>query len=382
MKKTKNDRMQDIALTIIKPLVYVWMFFDAKRTVKIKGDLKFNRKEPFVMVANHTFLFDVVHVPLRFKTVPFIVASQDLFTKQPTKFLLTRIAHVIPKSKGESDLRTARELISAVRRGYPILIFPEGNTTFSGETTYIEHSTMKLIKKLGVDVVTCNVKGGYMSKPRWATAKRKNIRIELNYEISIRKEELSHLSVEEISDIVNTALYHNDYTYQKEKMIPHPSKKIAEGLENILYICPNCNGVNTLETFGNTLVCRQCDQKGFMDEYGFIHGFQFDNTVDWDQYQKQFRHLLLESTIESTGKLFFISFEDSTRELIGDISIVYQNNYLILDGALSETIKLEDIANPIVTLRRDFAFVYRKKYYYIKLDKYASSLLRVSQDKY
>jgi hypothetical protein len=241
---------------------------------------------------------------------------------------------------------------------------------------------MKLIKKLGVDVVTCNVKGGYLSKPRWATGKRKNRRVELNYEISITKEELNHLSVEEVSEIVNTALYNNDYEYQKENMIPHPSKQIAEGLENILYICPNCKGVNTIETSGNTLTCNQCNTKGHMDEFGFIHGFEFDNTIEWDQFQKQYRELLLQSTIESTGKLFFISFEDSTRTLVGDVSIVYKNNYFVLNGAISETIKLDDIVNPILTLRRDFAFVYHKKYYYIKLDKYASSLLRVSQDKY
>ncbi|MBU1020242.1 MAG: 1-acyl-sn-glycerol-3-phosphate acyltransferase [Firmicutes bacterium] len=382
MEKTRNDKIQDIALTIIKPLVYVWMFLDAKRTVKVKGDLSFKRKEPFVMVANHTFLFDVVHVPLWFKVVPFIVASQDLFTKQPTKFLLTRIAHVIPKSKGESDLRTARDLIGAVRRGYPILIFPEGNTTFCGETTHIEYSTMKLIKKLGVDVVTCNVKGGHLSNPRWATGKRKNRRIELNYEISIKKEELSNLSVDEVSVIINHALYNHDYDYQREKMIKHPSKKMAEGLENILYICPSCEGVNTMETKGNTLSCHQCNTTGYVDEYGFIQGFEFDNTVAWDHFQKQYRDLLRESVIESTGVLYFISFEDSTREYIGDISIVYKNNTFVLDGALSEIIKLEDITNPIITLRRDFAFVYRKKYYYIKLDRFASSLLRVSQDKY
>ena len=66
------------------------------------------------------------------------------------KFLLEKIAHAIPKFKGTSDIRTARGLIGAVKRGYPICIFPEGNTTFNGETTYIEESTMKLIKKLKI----------------------------------------------------------------------------------------------------------------------------------------------------------------------------------------------------------------------------------------
>ena len=66
----------------------------------------------------------------------------------------------------------------------------------------------------------------------------------------------------------------------------------------------------------------------------------------------------------------FINFETSIRTLIGDVKIVYQNGCFELSGAMNETIKLEMISNPIITLRRDFAFVYNHKYYYIKLDKY------------
>ena len=122
-----------------------------------------------------------------------------MFVKQPTKFLLSKIAHAIPKTKSASDIRTARELIGAVKRGYPICIFPEGNTTFNGETTYVEESTMKLIKKLNIDVVTVKVEGGYLSKPRWATSKRKNRRAKFTFKITIPKEQLPELSVEDIN---------------------------------------------------------------------------------------------------------------------------------------------------------------------------------------
>ena len=128
---------------------------------------------------------------------------------------MTHIAHVIAKSKGTSDTGTVRELIGAVKRGYPILIFPEGDTTFYGETNYIEESTMKLIKKLEIDVITVNVKGGYLSKPRWATGKRKNRRAEFTYELTIPKDKIKDLTVDDINGIVKKALYNNDYTDRK-----------------------------------------------------------------------------------------------------------------------------------------------------------------------
>lgn len=382
MKRTKKEKLQDIILRIINPLIRLWMFKDAKITINKTDDVDFKRKEPYLMLANHTFLFDVVHVPVRFRIPPFIVASRTLFAKQPTKFLLNNIAHCIPKSKGASDTRTARGLIGAVRKGYPVLIFPEGNTTFHGDTKYIEHSTMKLVKKLKVDVITCNVKGGYLSKPRWATSKRKNRRVELNYEVAIRKEDLKNLSIDEISAILNDKLYNNDYEYQLKKMIKRPGKKLAEGIENVLYICPECNSVNTLESIGNSIKCSHCNTIGTMDELGLINGFKFDNPVDWDQWQRGMKETLYNAVIDTSGILYTISFEDDHEELFGKVAMHYEKGNLVISGAKNFEMRIKDMYNPIITLRRDFSFTYQDVYYYIKLDMYGASFLRLVQDKY
>ena len=184
MKATRKDKRQDFICKSIIPFVRIWMFFDMKTKYVYHKTFDRKRTEPYVLLANHTFMFDVIHVLINLKKVPFIVANHNLFTKQPLKFALEQIAHTIPKFKGTSDIRTARGLIGAVKKGYPICIFPEGNTTFNGETTYIEESTMKLIKKLKIDVVGVKVQGGYLSKPRWALEKKKKLLI-LNYIIMI-----------------------------------------------------------------------------------------------------------------------------------------------------------------------------------------------------
>ncbi len=382
MKKTRKDIFQDIALSILRPLVYIWMFFDMRVKVNKGKGINFRTKKSYIMLANHTYLFDVVQVPMRWKVASYVVASQTLFTHQPTKFLFTHIAHIIPKSKGESDLRTARGLIGAVKKGYPILIFPEGNATFYGSTKYIEESTMKLIKKLNVDVITCNVKGGYLSKPRWATGKRKNRRAELNYELTISKDELKKLSIEQIRDKIHTALYNNDYEYQRKVMIKHPGKQLAEGLENVIYICPKCESINSFEVSGNDFRCSQCNTKGFIDEYGFLHGFEFDNLSDWDEFQKPFKSKVEEAVIESSGFLNYLRFEDDARIPVGPVELIYKKGRFHFSGSLEEVIDLKDIRNPIVTLRRDLSFDYGKRHFIIKLDRFGASLLRVAQNKY
>jgi 1-acyl-sn-glycerol-3-phosphate acyltransferase len=382
MEPTKKDKFQDVLLFFIKPLARIWMLFDMKTTRTYENGFDRKRKEPYVLLGNHTYMFDVVNVPLPLKKVPFIVASHNLFVKQPTKFLLSKIAHAIPKTKSASDIRTARELIGAVKRGYPICIFPEGNTTFNGETTYIEESTMKLIKKLKIDVVTIHAQGGYLSKPRWATGKRKNRRVHFTYKIAIPKEQISELSLQDINSIINKELYNNDYEYQRTAMIPHPGKTLAEGLENILYVCPECESIGTIETHNNTISCTHCGTAGEVNKYGFIEGFRFDNTVDWDHYQRQFDSQLHNHTISSPCTVQLVDDQTFEYETLGKGTITYRERAFYITGDIELTIPFEDIKTPIVTLRRDFNINIGEQHYLIKIEQYVSSFLRVVQEKY
>lgn len=382
MKKSRKDKQQDFLLNLLRPLVNLWMWLDAKRKVTRDPNYSFKRKEPYILLANHTYLFDVVHVPLRTKIVPFIIASETLFTKQPTKFLVTQVAHVIPKSKGKSDMAAIMNIFSAVKKGYPILIFPEGDTTFYGETGHIEESTMKLIKKLNLDVVTCNIRGGYSSRPRWGTGKRSRHFLELYYKLAIPKETLKEMSLEEISTTVNKELYLNEYDYQREHRIPHHGKHLAEGLENVVYVCPHCQAINSLVSHGNTFHCKDCGKEGSIDSYGFIHDFVFDNLVDWNQYQLKFTDALRSSVLQSEGELTYMNIRHLEQVSVGRVGITYHNGTLTFSGALTKAIPVVEIDNPTITLRRDFGFNHDGRHYLIKLDHYGAAFLRAVQSRY
>jgi len=382
MKRKWKDIQQDFIMFLLRPLVYIWMWFDAKRKVIKDPSFNFKRKEPYVILANHTYLFDVVHVPLRLRKVPFIIASQTLFTKQPTKFLVTQVAHVIPKSKGKSDISTMLKIFSSVKKGYPILIFPEGDTTFYGETGHIEDATIKLIKKLKLDVVTCNIRGGYSSRPRWGTGRRSRHYIELFYKVSIPKSKLAEMSVSEANEIINKDLYHNEYEYQRTHMIPHRGNKLAEGLENVVYVCPHCESINTIISHGNSFHCESCKNEGYIDEFGFIHDFVYDNLVDWNKFQTKFTDKLRNSKLTSDGFLSYMQMETLEQSKVGRVTLVYENGNLIFHGSLEQVIPVSEINNPTVTLRRDFGFEYQNLNYIVNLDKYSAAFLRAVQSKY
>ena len=382
MKRTFNDIRRDVILKLLKPLVYIWMTLDAKRKIVKQGDFSFRMRKPYVLLANHTYLFDVVHVPLRFPKTPFMIGSSNLFTKKTTRFLVSKIAPVISKAKGESDIKTIREIFNVKKRGYPIAIFPEGDTTYFGETGPIEKATMKLIKKLKIDVYACTVKGGYLSRPRYAKGKRKNKHLELDYRKIIDADDLKTMDLNDIDTIVNDALDHNDYKYQRETMIPHPGKHLAEGMEDVVYVCPHCKAIDSIKTSGNTIRCAHCKKEGHVDKYGFIHGFVYDNLVDWNTFQKTYRGKLLASRLKTTATMYRNDRESSKRIPMGEVRLTYHDGIFSFHGDVKMKIPVKDIENPTLTLRRDFGFAYEDTDYILKMHHGTMPFLRVCRDKY
>ncbi len=375
-----NNIVTKVILKTIKQFAKVWMWMDT--TTNITSKVDFKREEPYILLGNHVYSFDVVQLAIPFKKDPIIVSSEFLMSVKGLKFVLKRIAKTIPKSKGSSDLRTAKAIIRAVKNNNAVMIMPEGDATYFGETGYIEEATAKLIKKLKTDVIVGKFHGGYLSKPRWALGKRKRRYVELGYEIVIKGSDIPDMTSDEIYEIIKKALYNNDYDWQREVMHPYGGRNLAVGIDSVLYKCPECGAINSIVPKGNNLSCTSCNTTGHIDKFGFIKGFKFDNLVDWNNYQKQYTDELRASKFSSNGELFFFNSKDITRTKPVKVSVAYHENTLFIKGDSVETIKVEDIYNPVLTMRRNLSFDYKETTYIIKLDRYAMSFLRACQSKY
>ena len=167
-------------------------------------------------------------------------------------------------------------------------------------------------------------------------------------------------------------------------MIERPGKKLAEGFDNVAYICPECETANTIVAHKNEIKCTHCNTVGSMNKYGFIEGFKYDNLVEWNEFQKPLSYKLLDTEFESKAILYHVDYtvENKSRIKIGDIVIKYKNETLELSGAKNEVIPFEEIKNPIITLRRMFNFTYNDKSYIVKLESHVMAFLRVTQAKY
>ncbi len=354
----------------------------AKRTVIAEPGVDFRRRTPFVLLANHSFALDVVHVPMPFRITPQIVASRDMFVNPFERFMLTYIARCIMAPKGGGDVRTVKELMRAVAVGYPILLFPEGDISFFGRSSELPKSIAMLVRKLGLDVITCRVSGGYLSAPRWAKSPRGNRAIELRYELAVTGAEAATLSLGELHGVLADRLSHDDYAFQRVTMASHPSDRGAEGLEDVLYACPACHGVVCIEASGNQIRCGNCGASGTIDQFGFIHGFEHDNLANWDTFQRDFSTELRQATFASDGTLFINDYRGLKQIKLGAVRVKYYDGALHFSGALEKVFTVAALSDVVLTMRSNLNFSCDGVDYLLRLDHLALAFLRACQDRY
>jgi len=250
-------------------------------------------KGPFIVVSNHQSFMDFLLVMLTFYPCRLnAVAAQKFFYYKPLNWLLP-IMGAIPKCLFDPDPRSIVGIMSVIKRGGRLLLFPEGRCSTEGVYAGMHKATGKLISKLKVPVASCLIEGAYNCMPFWRKGfRRGHIRVTLADLFSA--EDVYVLTVDEINGRIDRRLSGADRTAQinapeqseqpitleqhKRYITPEQpeqpntteqheryitpeqpeqpimplrvfkAKKLAEGLQNILFWCPCCGQEFALAT--------------------------------------------------------------------------------------------------------------------------------------
>jgi len=229
---------------------------------------KCNLKSPFIVLGNHTTDYDAFFIAKSFKNPLYFVMSDHISSLKVGK-LIEHLVCPIPITKSTHDASTVRDILSVIKQGASVALFPEGNKSFSGEMSGMKPSIAKLLKKLNVPVVIYNIEGGYFSSPRWSKQKRKG-RLHGFVKKIFMPDELDKMTNEEVFEAVKENLRVNAYEVQERNPIEYIGKNKAEGIESMLYICPKCKQISTLKSTGDEVVCTKCDFKATYDNFGYL----------------------------------------------------------------------------------------------------------------
>ena len=227
-------------------------------------------KGPFIAVCNHQSFMDFLLAMLPFYPRRMnAVAAQKYFYFKPLDKLLPLMG-CIPKNLFDADARSVKQIMSVIRRGGRVLLFPEGRGSTDGVYAGINKATAKLIKKLGVPVVGCRIEGSYNCMPFWRKGIRRG-RMSITLKNLFSAEDTKRLALDELNEGIDAALGGEIGGAVKKPLGVFREKRLAEGLENILYLCPACLSEFTLASRSNAVSCASCGAGARLDRFGNLH---------------------------------------------------------------------------------------------------------------
>ena len=265
-------------------------------------------KPPFILVGNHSTLLDPFLTNF-FVPHPIHWVSSDGNMRSPImRFLLIKLVGSIPKSKAIPDIETVNWMVEFIRKRKGVVgFYPEGQSSWNGDSLPVFGSTAKLIRLLKAPVILAHSRGAYMTKPRWSYIRREG-RMEIEFSELFSPEALKDMSVKEIDEKLRAAIRHDDPAWAQAGQIAFRHPRRAESLELALFACPACGALHSIASKDEKVFCKTC---GFSAEYGeegslrlldkgnspkpFDLGLEplseeilFESLKSWDRWQKSY----------------------------------------------------------------------------------------------
>ena len=249
-------------------LTYALLFFvirilrGRKMKVEIDDTLLRRQKRPYLMMVNHGSFYDFDYVSRMAhpKNPAFVV--NDYYCSRPGLKKIAQEAGIIPKRLFTPDSATGLGMYKAIRKGYPVILFPEGRLSTDGRTNPVVEEGGAFYKRLPADIVFVKIEGAYFSGPKWRKKEYKSTIRAAVTEI-LRHEDIVKMSDEELNNKISEAIA---YDASEHPVNCYKQKNKALGLENILYRCADCGSLYTTKGSGNELRCSACGKVHTLDE--------------------------------------------------------------------------------------------------------------------
>jgi len=246
-----------------------------------------NLPDQFILLSNHEAYLDPA---LAFLTFPdhffYFFMGEQVYRKK----LLGKLAHwaaePIPVMRQVNDPKAVRTALSILRAGGSIGLYPAGEREWDGHAMPIADSIGKFVKLAKVPLVTFNVEGLYFVSPRWSAHMRRLP--SHGHVIGVYgAEQLAAATPAEITALVRRDLSFDSTAWRAALDLPTRGRDLAEWLETALYLCPACEGMNTLHSHGDTVSCDCGFSVRYTDRDVFEEGARLHTVHEWREWQRE-----------------------------------------------------------------------------------------------
>lgn len=363
-----------------RPLLYSFIaylirpYFFIKFKVKVNKESIKNIKGPAVLLFNHPSRFDFLYsfLPVLPKRVSPVVAFY-YFCNYRLGRLLNNLG-AFPKFLYQADVSAIKNIIKVIKNNGILGIAPEGRLAAYGALEKVIPSTAKMLKKLAVPVYQTKINGAYLTAPKWAKSTRRG-QVSVDYELILSAEDIKNMSVNEILNVLNEKGNYDDFKWQEENHIYYKGKNFAEGLEDILYICPVCGKEYSYSSKDNTIKCNHCHTEVTLDNY---YNFITDNNNipknirDWYLLQKEIERKNIEDpnySLTSHVTLKHPHPKGKGFKVVGEGYTTLTHNGITFKGTINGEekeilFKIENLPAVPFGVREDFEIYHHNTLYY------------------
>lgn len=258
--------------------------------VHLKSNNKVGKIEgPAIVLCNHGSFIDFIYAAaLLRKFKPHFIVARLYFYHNILGYLL-RLVGAFPKSMFAMDMENVKNCMTVIKNNEILAMMPEARLSTAGKFEDIQSGTYSFIKKMGVNVYTVKFNGDYLADPKWGKGFRRGSVVEAELDLLFTGEEVKNSSLEELQQGIQQRLNYDEFAWlETQPKIRYRSRHMAEGLENILTTCSNCNKKYRLLTKGNSIYCEHCGYLTSINErYAFTGDFRFKNLSEWYEWQKE-----------------------------------------------------------------------------------------------
>lgn len=253
------------------------------------GIERLGKDEPALFLMNHSSFIDLkiaftVLYPRSFNTV----CTSDGFVGK--KWLMRHLG-CIPTNKFMTDIVLVRDMLHATRKlKSSVLMYPEASYSFDGTATPLPDSLGQCLKLLDVPVVMIRTYGAFAHDPLYNGLKLREVDVSAEMRYLLSREEIKQKSVEELNAILNEQFTFDNFHWQQENRVCVDEPFRADGLNRVLYKCPQCLTEGSMEGKGTELCCRACGKRWKLDEYGALTCADgepiFTHVPDWYAWER------------------------------------------------------------------------------------------------
>lgn len=290
----------------LRPLTYLLSAPDVLKhgTIITKNGTE-GLKPPYLLLCNHNSFMDfkVATKAIYPARANYIVAIDGFLGREK----LLRNVGCICKRKFTSDTTLVRHLVKVMANGDIAVVYPEARYSLCGTTAVLPESLGKLCKLLGVPVVTLICHGHHVNSPFWNLHDRGVKPTEAEFTLQYTAQQLKETTAAEINRRLVEVFQYDDFKWQKERGIPIPNNRRAEGLHKVLYQCPACGREYKMTSEGIKLICTECGKSWTMSELGELCAdsgeTEFPHIPDWYEWERGNVRLEVEAGTYSTGEM-------------------------------------------------------------------------------